>query len=147
MIVEKPSELLIFSPSNREFQVERVKESIILRLDKSNYCIKTSFPLSQGYTIFVHAYYPSNNYEPDNTIKLVKWSYNYVTFQIIKSTYGKSNNNFSKSIRESIKLDLHICVLCSDYRSLKIDNKEDYEYSLDLSRYILTKDNFDDGNQ
>ncbi|CAB4426627.1 unnamed protein product [Rhizophagus irregularis] len=147
MVVEKPSELLIFSPSNREFQVERVKESIILRLDKSNYCIKTSFPLSQGYTIFVHAYYPSNNYEPNNTIKLVKWSYNYVTFQIIKSTYGKSNNNFSKSIRESIKLDLHICVLCSDYRSLKIDNKEDYEYSLDLSRYILTKDNFDDGNQ
>ncbi|PKK79144.1 HCP-like protein [Rhizophagus irregularis] len=127
MIVEKPSELLIFSPSNREFQVERVKESIILQLDKLNYCIKTSFPLSQGYTIFVHAYYPSNNHEPDNTIKLVKWSYNYVTFQIIKSTYGKSNNtnnNFSEDIRKAIKLDLHICFLCSEYRSLKIDNKD-----------------------
>src|SRR6185437_12809335 len=69
MIIEKPSESLVFSPNNREFQVDCIKESIILRPDKSNYFIKSPFKLSQGYTIFAHAYYPSINYEPNNIIK------------------------------------------------------------------------------
>ncbi|RIA88006.1 hypothetical protein C1645_713539 [Glomus cerebriforme] len=150
MIIEKPSELLVFSPSNREFQVDCIKESIILRPDKSNYYIKTSFSLSLGNTIFVHAYYSSTNYEPNNIIKLVKWSYNYINFQIIKSTYNtynESSNNFLTNTENTIDLDLHICVLCSDYKNLKfdkIDNKKEGKHSLDLSGYILTKDNFNE---
>ncbi|GBC01725.1 hypothetical protein RclHR1_04300007 [Rhizophagus clarus] len=146
MIVQKPSELLVYSPSNREFQVECIKESIILRSDKSDYYIETSFPLSQGYTIFVHAYCPLTNYEPDNIIKLVKWSHNYIIFQITKSTYNESNDDIEEN--EAINLNLNICVLCSDHKSLKIDNQKDGEYySLNSIGYILINDNFNNGNQ
>ncbi|POG77650.1 hypothetical protein GLOIN_2v1544607, partial [Rhizophagus irregularis DAOM 181602=DAOM 197198] len=135
MIVEKPSESLIFSPSNRKFQVNCIKTSIILQPNKSNYSIKTSFSLSQGYTIFVHAYYPSTNYEPGNIIRLIDWSYNFINFQITKST---QNESFIDEV------DLHICVLCSDCKNLKIDNKNEEEYSLNLIEHILTKDNFNE---
>ncbi|CAB4426261.1 unnamed protein product [Rhizophagus irregularis] len=144
MIVEKPSKLLVFSPNNREFQVECIKESIILQSDKSNYYIKPSFSLSQGYTIFVHAYCPSTNYEPDNIIKLVKWSHNSIKFKVTKPFYNESNNNFSTDNEEDIILDLRICVICSDYKNLKFDNKNEGGFSLDLTGYVLTKDNFNE---
>jgi TPR repeat protein len=145
MIVEKPSKLLVFSPSNREFQIECIKESIILQSDKSNYYITPSFPLFQGYTIFVHAYCPSSNYEPDNIINLVKWSHNSINFQITKSVYNELNNNFPTDIEEDISLDLYICVLCSDFKKLKFDiNRSEEGCSLDLTGYVLTKNNFNE---
>ncbi|GBC01733.1 hypothetical protein RclHR1_04300015 [Rhizophagus clarus] len=135
MIVEKPSESLIFSPSNRDFQVNCIKRSITLQPSITNYLIKTSFKLSQGYTIFVHAYYPITNYEPDNIIRLIGWSDNLFIFQITKS-------NNETIINEAISMQLHICVLCSDYKNLKIDNKNNEEYSLNLIGHILTLENF-----
>jgi TPR repeat protein len=144
MIVEKPSESLVFSPSNREFHAECVKESITFQPDESNYLIKTSFSFSRGYTIFAHAYYPSTNYEPNNIIRLVRWSHDFILFQITKSAFNESNmvqNNLNSYTEKAVNIDLHICVLCSNYKSLIIDNKEG-SHSLDLTGYILTDDNF-----
>ncbi|RGB27229.1 hypothetical protein C1646_769365, partial [Rhizophagus diaphanus] len=66
MIVGNPSKLSVLSPNNREFQVDCIKESITLQPNKSNYCIKTPFPLSLGYTISVYTYYSSSNYTGQN---------------------------------------------------------------------------------
>ncbi|CAB5383754.1 unnamed protein product [Rhizophagus irregularis] len=146
MIVGKPSELLAFSPSNREFQVNCIKKSVILQPNKLNYLIKTSFSLSRGYTIFVHACYSFANYEPNYVIELIEWSHNYIVFQIIKSIYDESNDIPLIDFDEVIDLDLHICVLCSYYKDLKIDNKKE-EFILNSIGYILTEDNFNNRNQ
>ncbi|CAB4485949.1 hypothetical protein RhiirA5_418921 [Rhizophagus irregularis] len=146
MFVGKPSELLAFSPSNREFQVNCIKKSIISQPNNLNYLIKTSFSLSQGYTIFVHACNQLANYEPNYVIKLIEWSHNYIIFQIIKSIYNESNDIPLTDFDEVINLDLHICVLCSYYKDLKIDNKKE-EFILNSIGYILTKDNFNSRNQ
>ncbi|RGB27238.1 hypothetical protein C1646_719150 [Rhizophagus diaphanus] len=138
MIVGNPSKLSIFSPNNRKFQVDCIRESITIQPDKSNYCIKTPFPLSHGYTISVHAYYPSTNYEPINIIKLVGWNDEYINFQITYNEFDGINNSLT-----NIEIDLHICFLFTNYKNLKIDDEE-RECSIDLIGYILTEDNLND---
>ncbi|CAB5373518.1 unnamed protein product [Rhizophagus irregularis] len=129
MIVGDPSKLSVLGPNNREFPVDYIKESITIQPNKSNYYIKIPFPLSLGYTISVHAYYSSSNYVPFNIIKLVEWNYKFINIQI---THNESDD-----------VDLHICILSTNYKSLKIDDKE-REYSLDLIGYILTKENLNE---
>ncbi|PKY54494.1 hypothetical protein RhiirA4_501581 [Rhizophagus irregularis] len=147
MIVGNPSKLSIFSPNNREFQVDCIKKSIRMQPDKSKYCIKAPFPLSHEYTISVHAYNPSTNYEPISIIKIVEWDDEYINFQI---TYNESNiTTFNDTLLDgdndsltltNIEIDLHICFLSTNYKNLKIDYEE-REFSIDLVGYILTKDN------
>jgi len=40
-------------------------------------------------------------------------------------------------------VDLNVCALCSDFKSLKFDIRED-EYPLNLFGFVLTKDNFNE---
>jgi hypothetical protein len=148
MIVGNPSKLSIFSPNNREFQVDCVKESITIQPDKSHYYIKTPFPLSHGYAISVHAYYPSTNYEPISNVKIVEWNDEYINFQI---NYNESNIIIFNEIQFfgvnssliNIEIDLHICFLSTTNKDLKIDYEE-RECSLDLIGYLLTKENLND---
>ncbi|PKY59905.1 hypothetical protein RhiirA4_550502 [Rhizophagus irregularis] len=127
-----------FGLNNRKFQVDCIRESITIQPDKSNYCIKTPFPLSHGYTISVHAYYPSTNYEPINIIKLVGWNDEYINFQITYNEFDGINNSLT-----NIEIDLHICFLFTNYKNLKIDDEE-IECSINLIGYILTEDNLND---
>ncbi|CAB5215378.1 unnamed protein product [Rhizophagus irregularis] len=150
MIVGNPSKLSVLSPNNREFQVDCIKESIKIQSNKANYYIKIPFPLSLGYTISVHAYYSSSNYEPFNIIKLVEWNYKFINIQIThnESTTGQgiiSNDNFDeyKNSLTNFEVDLHICILSTNCKNLKIDDNE-CEHSLDLIGYILTKENLNE---
>ncbi|CAI2167331.1 5855_t:CDS:2 [Funneliformis geosporum] len=164
MIIGNPSSLSIFSPKNREFQVNCKKESITLRHDNSCLRIQSPCQLSKGYVIFVNANYKLTNYKPKNIIKLVGWSYNCIEFQIVESVYNESKLNVSdpsiiisdsefdeqslldKDVpmnNNNITIDLCICIINSDYKGLKIDHEEK-EYSLDLLAYILSEKNFDE---
>ncbi|EXX67611.1 Cdc15p [Rhizophagus irregularis DAOM 197198w] len=136
MVVGSPSKLSIFSPNNREFSVGYIKESITLRIDKSNHHIKAPFQLFQGYTIFVHAYYSSTNYEPISIIKLVEWNDQY--FNISIQSIIDSDAQF-----DGDKIDLHVCILSTDNKNLKID-REERECSLNLIGYMLTKENLNE---
>jgi hypothetical protein len=138
IIIGNPLKLSIFSPINREIQINCVKETITIRPRKPIYCIKTPFLLSEKCSILINV---TTDYESKNIIKLVEWSRNSITFQIINSTIKPEVQNNSSETNNS--MDLHICILCSDYKSLKIDHKDD-EYSLDLFGYVLTKDNFNE---
>jgi len=168
MIIGNPVKLSVFSPNNREIQVDHISESIILQPGQSIYSIKTPFPLSQGYNILINAYYPSSNYEAES-IRLIEWSYNCIDFQIIEPTYNEStltssnsdivsdsdsevqqvqhkvddDNSSTNSKTAIINMDLHICILQSDYRILKIDNidNKEKECYLDSFGYVLTKEN------
>ncbi|CAG8538240.1 9906_t:CDS:2 [Funneliformis mosseae] len=150
MIVGNPSKLSVFSPNNRDIQVDFIERSIALNVDDSFYYIKT-LPLSKGNIILIDAYYPSTNYEPHSIFKLVEWEDEAINFQIIKSTYNESsldssevqhgeNINSLTNIEHSANIILHICILHSDYGSLRIDNHEK-ECDWDLFGYILTKEN------
>src|SRR5256885_3791851 len=136
MIIGNPIKLSVFSPNNRELQVDRIKRSITLQPDESNYGIETPFPLSQGYTILINA---TTNYE---SIKIVEWSYNSISFQITKSAYNDSID-FSESQQTNSNVDLDICILFSEHKNLMVDYKEE-KYSLGLFGYILTKENFNE---
>ncbi|RIA91159.1 hypothetical protein C1645_822472 [Glomus cerebriforme] len=116
MIIGNPTKLSVFSPNNRKIQVNFIKEFITLYPHQLNYYIKIPFSLSEGYTIFVHAYHSSTNYEPNNLIKLVKWSYNCLDFQI--------------SSDKVINIDLNICIMFTDSKNLSIDNNKEREYPL-----------------
>ena len=131
IIVGNPSKLSVFSPKNRDFQVKYFKRSIILQPNQLDYYIEAPYSLSQGYMIFVHAYYSQTIYEPSNIIKLIKWSYNIIKFQIINCDYNEDD--------ESNSIDLHICILYSDHKSLKIGNGK-MECP---SGCILTEENLD----
>src|SRR6185437_11083263 len=118
IIVGNPSKLSVFSPNNREFQVDCTKESITIQPEKLNYYIKAPFQLSQGYIISFHAYHPSANYEPINIIiKLTGWNDEFIYVQI---TYNESNTNNitfndteldkdNNSLTNIEEIDLHIC--------------------------------------
>jgi hypothetical protein len=138
MIVGKPSLLSVFSPKNRDFQVNCFKKLIKLRSNQLNYHIETSFNLSEEYTIFVHAYHSSTNYEPNNIIKLVKWSKNSINFEI--TNLSQLSPTETKNV---IKIDLNICILPTHRKNLKVDNNKEGEL---LIGYILTKENFDESN-
>ncbi|GBC10197.1 hypothetical protein RclHR1_09420005 [Rhizophagus clarus] len=138
VIVGIPSQLSVFSPNNREFQVECIKEPIKLQPNQSaNYNIKTKSPLFEGYTIFAHTYHSSTN-EPKTIIKLVKWSHNFIKLQI--SQYDL--NDDSTATEEEINIDLRVCIPLTSYKSLRVDiNKESECF---LIGYVLTKENFDE---
>jgi hypothetical protein len=137
MIIGNPLKLSIFSPKNREIQVNCVKESIIIQPDKSIYSIITPFLLSEKCTILIDV---ATSYEFSN-IKLIEWTRNSITFQITLQSEGQHN-----SLEANINMDLNIRVLYSDYKSLKIDYKDndDDKYSFKSIGYILTKDNFNE---
>ncbi|RGB22819.1 hypothetical protein C1646_729827 [Rhizophagus diaphanus] len=161
MIIGIPSELLVFSPRNRELPVNYIKESITLRNDDfdSNYPIKTSQQLSQGDIISINIYCSTTHYELIN-VKLIGWSKNHIIFQILQPIYNDSNlNNSTPSIASSddsgdtdsltiseeiTVIDMRICILSSEYKKLRIDNKEKECHSchLNLIGYTLTEENF-----
>jgi hypothetical protein len=159
IIIGIPSELLVFSPRNRELPVNCIKDSITLRHDNSDtdYSIKISHQLSQGDIISINVYCPTTNYDPIN-VKLIGWSKNHIIFQILKPIYTDSNLNNSGSsivcsktiIEEVIVIDmhLHLCILSSEYECLKIDkidNEEkggEHSCRLNLLGYTLTEKNF-----
>ncbi|CAB5388779.1 unnamed protein product [Rhizophagus irregularis] len=135
-IVGNPSDLSVFSPKNRDIKVNYVKKSIALKPDISCYSIE-SCQLSEDYTIFLNYYCLKANYEPID-IKLVKWSNDSIDIQIVESNNSNSNANESNEIT-TIIVDVHIFILSSDYKSLKIDNDEK-ECNLNLIGYTLTED-------
>ncbi|CAB5213155.1 unnamed protein product [Rhizophagus irregularis] len=126
IIIGNPLKLSVYSPNNREFQVDHIKESITLKPNESTYSVKTSFPLSREYTVLINANFSMTDYEY-NIIKLTGWSYNSIDIEI-KSTY------------ENPIIDLHICILHSDCKSLKIDNMQ-MNCLLDSFGYVLTEKN------
>ncbi|GBB91402.1 hypothetical protein RclHR1_18680002 [Rhizophagus clarus] len=149
IIIGNPSKLSIFSPSNREFQVNCFKESVKLQPDKLNYTIDTLFTLHEGYTVFAHANH-STNYGYSNVIKLVKWKEKSIDIQI-ESTYKIESNTNSSNLSdddinhlENTEIDLHISILTNYDKNLKIDNYEERKCPLNLIGYILSKENFSD---
>ncbi|PKC72493.1 hypothetical protein RhiirA1_452260 [Rhizophagus irregularis] len=132
MIVGKPSQLTVFSPNNRDLQVNYFKESIKLQSNQLNYFIKTSFTLSEEYSIFAHAYDSPANYEPDSIFELVKWSNNSLDFQI--------TNSSQFNLDDGINIGLNICILFTNYKDLKNYNNKEKERL--LIGHILTKENF-----
>jgi hypothetical protein len=154
IVIGKPSKLSVFSPKNRELQVNCIKESIKLQPDKQNYVIETSFTLHEGYTVFAHASHSSINCEPNNIVKLVGWKEKFINVQI-KSAYKLEPSTNDESLSESEsdhenndrlgnETNLRISILTTDYKSLKIDNDEERECPLDLIGYVLNKENFNE---
>ncbi|CAB4439766.1 unnamed protein product [Rhizophagus irregularis] len=124
MMIGRPSKLSVFSPKNRESLVQYFKESITLQSADESCHIKTPFPLSQGCCISVNANYPPSNDEPMNGIKLIEWSYNSIRLQL---------SNFNDPDETNTNIDLHICVLYSNNKVLKIDNDNREEKHSPLS--------------
>ncbi|UZO15506.1 uncharacterized protein OCT59_006926 [Rhizophagus irregularis] len=135
MVIGNPSKLSVFSPRNREFQVDCIKESITLQSNNSYYPVKTSYELSEGCTISVNAHCSTANYEPINIkIKMAGWSEDCIYFQIIET-----NLDSSDIISDQLtSIEIIICVLYSNYENLKIDNRK-VENSLDSIGCILTE--------
>ncbi|RIA98779.1 hypothetical protein C1645_748724 [Glomus cerebriforme] len=129
IIIGNPLKLSVFSPKNREFQVDCINKPITLQPNISIYSIKTPFRLSQGYTILINVNCSMTD-ESTTIIKLVEWSYNSINFEI------KSND-------DEPDIDLHICILHSDYKNLKIDKIDNIEMEclLDSFGYVLTEKN------
>ncbi|PKY12905.1 hypothetical protein RhiirB3_392023 [Rhizophagus irregularis] len=139
IIIGIPSQLSVFSPNNRELQVDYIKKSIKLQPNEFNYnTIDTCFTLYEGYTVFAHAHHSSTN-EPKSIIKLVKWSHNSINFQISQDNY--LNDTSTDTEKDIIDVDLHVCIPLTSYKSLRIDNNKESEYL--LIGYILTRENFD----
>ncbi|PKC59800.1 hypothetical protein RhiirA1_492077 [Rhizophagus irregularis] len=153
--VGKPSQISVFSPKNRELQVNYIKKSVKLQLRESNYIpIDTSFNLHEGYTVFAHANHSSLNYEPNNIfIRLVEWKARSINVQI-ESSYtiqskpdGSSlsdndSNPEDNDLYSANEIVLRICILSTNYKSLKIDNVKEKECHLDLIGYPLIEENF-----
>ncbi|UZO15513.1 uncharacterized protein OCT59_006933 [Rhizophagus irregularis] len=151
MIIGNPSKLSVFSPRNRELQVYCFKGLITLQHNNSCYPIKTPCQLSEGYTISINIYRSTTNYKP--VINVIRWSQNYIYFQIVESNYNSSNfessnglNVISKSHDQYncdtyflVNIEVNICILSSHYGNLNIDNRELKKYSLNSIGHILTK--------
>ncbi|GBC32495.1 Piwi domain-containing protein [Rhizophagus irregularis DAOM 181602=DAOM 197198] len=134
IIVGIPSNLKVFSPRNRELHVSYIKTQVTVRLgiDNSYYPIKTSHQLAKGDSIFANIYYPFLGHG----LKFVNWSKNFIYFQIFR------DNNVSMVDNRTVTMDVNICVLHSDYKVLKIDNRSE-ECCVDLIvRHTLTDENF-----
>ncbi|CAG8554353.1 7585_t:CDS:2, partial [Funneliformis mosseae] len=151
MIIGKPSklpELSVFSPKNREFQIIFIDESILLQPDKFYYEVNTPFQLSEGYMISINAYHPPINDEPANIVEFIKWSCNSIIFRSDSILKALSMNENEVGIEyednlliENFSIELHICILFSETKKLRIDNKED-EYPFDLIGNVFTNENF-----
>lgn len=140
MIIGNPTKLSVFSPSNREFQMECIKKTITLQSGKQIYNVKTPVPLSRGYTILINAHCPSTNYELKNPVKLVDWVYNSINLQIIDN---ESSINQPINSEANVNIDLNICILYTDYKNLKIDYEEE-KCSLGSIGHNLTKENLNE---
>ncbi|GES80260.1 kinase-like domain-containing protein [Rhizophagus clarus] len=132
MIIGIPSKSSVFSPKNRKIQVNYIKKSITLQSKQSYYHIETPFLLTEGDSVSIHAYYPSTNFEFNSIIKLVKWKDRSIEVKI---------TDIITIPESSIDIELHICVLRSDYGMLKVDYEIEVEYPLDLIGCILTNKN------
>ncbi|CAB4388333.1 unnamed protein product [Rhizophagus irregularis] len=151
IIIGNPSKLSIFSPRNREFQVDCIKKSITLQPNNFYYSIKSFYKLSEGCTISVNVYCSTANYEPINIkIKFVGWSEDCIYFKIAESNYNNSNlNNSSNSSKNHgqpdddtdvlINFEVTICILSPHHEKLNIDNREKAKYSLSLIGHDLTE--------
>jgi hypothetical protein len=133
MIVGNPSKLSVFSPKNREIQVDLVKESFALQHNDPYYSIETSHQLSKGNVISINTYCS----EPVN-LKFVGWSKNCIYFE---STHNSDSDHYVQLDNSSTTIEISVCILSSDYENLKTDNGEE-EYSLDQIGIALTEDNF-----
>ncbi|CAB4488077.1 unnamed protein product [Rhizophagus irregularis] len=142
IIIGKPSSLSVFSPKNRDCQVDYF--SITLQPSRLEYRIVTPFSLSQGNTVFFNSHL--SNFESNNGIKLVNWSYNSIKIEIIKPiiNVNESNKVYSALSIISNSHDYKIDILCisSNYKNFKIDNEKEDEVPIDLIGYNLTKENF-----
>ncbi|PKY57940.1 hypothetical protein RhiirA4_511248 [Rhizophagus irregularis] len=146
VVIGKPSQISVFSPNNRELQVDYIKKIIKLQPDKLNYTFDSSFTLHEGYIVFVHASHSSISYEPNNIIKLVEWKDRSICFKIgsahkVQSSSSSSSNNDSDH-KDVDEIDLRICILSTNYESLIIDNSKEKECPLDIEYNLLDDDNF-----
>ncbi|CAB4409322.1 unnamed protein product [Rhizophagus irregularis] len=139
VVIGKPSQLSVFSPSNRELQVDYIKKTIKLQPDndKLNYTFDSSFTLHEEYTIFVHANDSSISYEPNNIIKIVEWNEKFINVQI-ESAYETANSDHEDNDCLENEIDLHICILSTNCKYLKIDNAKE-ECPLNIVGYILDR--------
>ncbi|CAB4426478.1 unnamed protein product [Rhizophagus irregularis] len=124
MIIGKPSQLSVFSPKNRELQVDYIKKSIKLQSNEFNYV-----------------------YEPNKIVKLVEWKERSIIVQIesaykIKSNASSLNSDHEDNDCLTNEVDLRICILSTNYKSLKVDNAKERECPLDLIGHILNEKNF-----
>jgi hypothetical protein len=138
IMIGNSSRSSIFSPNNRDFEVNYLKKSIKLRPNKPDYYIKTCSPLYEGYTVLLHVDHSSINYD---IIKIVKWSERSINVQIESSDSLSDRDSDPKVYLE---IDLHICILPTNYKSLKIDNDEEKEYPLNLIGHVLNNSNEND---
>ncbi|GBC10313.1 hypothetical protein RclHR1_09510004 [Rhizophagus clarus] len=136
MVVGNPSKLSVFSPKNREIQVNYIKETVALQPD-SNYYKKIPFHGYKGYLFSVHAYCP---HEPNINVQIIKpicngSSPNSPTSPntSISSTSQRSHRD---SLTDAIEVELRICIISTDCKNLKIDHtkeKKERRYPLDVS--------------
>ncbi|PKY14702.1 kinase-like protein [Rhizophagus irregularis] len=149
VVIGKPSQVSVFSPNNRELQVDYIKKSIKLQPNKRNYTIETSFTLHKGYTLFAHANLSSISDENNNIVKLVEWKERSINVQIESACKIQSNASLSNSDSDhedndclTNEIDLRICILSTNYKSLNVDNAKERECPLDLIGHILSEKNF-----
>ncbi|CAB4388385.1 unnamed protein product [Rhizophagus irregularis] len=142
IIIGNPSSLSVFSPKNRDCQVDYF--SITLQPNLLDYRIVTPFSLSQGNTIFFNLH--STNFEPNNGIKLIDWSYNSIRIEMIKpiNNVNESSKVYSSLsvISDSYDYKIGIFSVPSDYKNLKVDNEKVDEIPIGSIGHNLTKDNF-----
>ncbi|CAB4414886.1 unnamed protein product [Rhizophagus irregularis] len=142
IIIGNPSSLSVFSPKNRDCQVDYF--SITLQPNLLDYRIVTPFSLSQGNTIFFNSHF--TNFEPNNGIKLIDWSYNSIRIEMIKpiNNVNESNKVYSSLsvISDSYDYKIGIFSVPSDYKNLKVDNEKVDEIPIGSIGHNLTKENF-----
>ncbi|GBB83350.1 hypothetical protein RclHR1_10080003 [Rhizophagus clarus] len=141
IIIGNPSSLSVFSPKNRNFNVDSF--SITLQSNLSDYRIAIPFSLSQGDSIFINS---RSNFEPNNGIKLINWSYNSIKIEMIKPIInfdesGDDNSALSVNFNNQ-DYEIDIFRVPSNYKNLKIDNENEDEVSIGSIGYNLTKENF-----
>ena len=113
--------------------------------NKLNYRIETP-PLSQGDVISFTVH--STNFKLKNNIKLTSWSNRYINIKIVKSesdsalgvisNWDHDSQNEKDPTNVEMNIDLSVCVLSSEYKHLRIDNRKG-KYSLNLIGDILTE--------
>ncbi|CAB5199807.1 unnamed protein product [Rhizophagus irregularis] len=149
IVIGNPSQVSVFSPNNRELQVDYIKKSIKLLPDRFNYgsngTIDTSFTLHEGYTFFAHANLSSISYEPNNIVKLVEWKEKSINVQIesvykIQSPNGDLDHEDDDCLENEV--DLRICILSTNYKSLKVDSAKERLCPLELIGHFLNEENF-----
>ncbi|GBC04293.1 hypothetical protein RclHR1_00560020 [Rhizophagus clarus] len=140
-IIGNPSSLSVFSPKNRNCEIDSF--SITLQSNLLYYRIVIPFSLSQGDSIFINS---RSNFEPNNGIKLINWSYNSIKIEMIKPiiNFDESDEDNSALSVNSNNRDYKIDIfrVPSNYKNLKIDGGKEDEVSIDSIEYNLTKENF-----